>query len=425
MPNARSAGIRPRALVISFTDLARDGRLDRQIGFLRDRYEVITAGLGRSAYPELEFIDLTPKGEPVSRPARAGRRARSLAERGLRRHYSVHWRDPINAQSLARLAGHGADVTIANDLSALPLACETARGKPVVLDAHEYAPAEQSELLWWRLAVQRHVDGLLRLYLPRIAAMTTVSPGIAELYKSTYGVDPIVVTNAPAATSLLPRRTEQPIRLIHHGHADPQRRLERMIEAMGPIGDGCTLDLMLVPGDREYIARLRRLAAGYPGVRLLEPCRPREIVGVLNAYDVGVYLMPRLSLNQRLALPNKFFEFIQARLALAIGPSPEMADIVRAWGCGVVAEGDSVAAFARTVKELTPDRVDEMKWASDAASQVLTAERNRDIVVGLVDEVLDGALGQAGQVGDRPAGVHSGNRRTKLALRPRRTHRNE
>ena len=48
----RRASARARILIISFTDLARDARLDRQIGFLCERYEVITAGVGRSAYPE-------------------------------------------------------------------------------------------------------------------------------------------------------------------------------------------------------------------------------------------------------------------------------------------------------------------------------------------------------------------------------------
>ena len=388
MLEAQPKPLRPRVLIVSFTDLARDARLDRQIGFLREHYEVITAGLGRSAYPELEFVDLTPDMPQLGLLTRHGRRLRSIVERLSRRYHSAHWSNPVNAQALGRLSGHGADVTIANDVSALPVACETARGRPVILDAHEYSPAEQSELLWWRLTMRRYVDGLLRLYLPDVTAMMTVSPGIAELYRAAYGAQPVIVTNAPGGAPLSPTPTEMPIRLIHHGLADPQRELERMIEAMDMIGEGFTLDLMLVPGDRDYVARLRRMAAERRGVRVIEPCTPREIVGRLNTYDVGAYLMPQRSLNQRLALPNKLFDFIQARLALAIGPSPEMSDLVSSWGCGVVAERESVEAFASAVSGLTPERVMELKWASHRAARELTAERNRAIVLELVDGAL-------------------------------------
>jgi hypothetical protein len=395
MLDASRTSAQPRILVISFSDLARDARLDRQIGFLRRRYEVITAGLSRSAYDDLEFIDLTPPLPAVGWTA-VGRRAVRVAGLLLRRYCSVYWRHPVNAQALALLSGHGADITIANDVPALPLACEAADGNPVILDAHEYAPSELSDVLWWRLIMSPYTASLLRRYLPDVAAMMTVSTGIAELYGSAYGASPLVVTNAPSACRHAPTRTGDPIRLVHHGTADRGRRLERMIEAMGLIGPGFTLDLMLVPGDASYIQSLRRLAAQYEGVRLIEPCGPREIVERLRAYDVGVYLMPRRSLNQKLALPNKFFEFIQARLAVAIGPSPEMARIVRSWGCGVVAEDDSVSAFADTLKRLTPGRVAAFKLASHRAAQEQTAERNCELVLDLVDGVLGASSPRAG-----------------------------
>jgi hypothetical protein len=375
-------------LVISFSDLARDARLDRQIGFLRERYEVITAGLGRSAYPELEFVDITPESLSLGSFARRARRIGSIAERLARRHRAAYWRKPENVQALQRLSAHRVDLTIANDLSALPLACEASAGGPVILDAHEYSPAEQVELLWWRLTMRPYVDGLLRLYLPRVVAMMTVSPGIAELYRSTYSADPLVVTNAPGAACLQPTPAEGPIRLIHHGLADPQRELERMIEAMDIAGESFTLDLMLLPGDLDYVAKLQRMAGERPGVRVIAPCAPREIVSRLNAYDVGVYLMPRRSLNQRLALPNKLFDFIQARLALAIGPSPEMSALVSEWECGVIAEGESVEAFGAVLRSLTPERVMELKWASHRAAHQLSAERNRSIVLELVGAAL-------------------------------------
>jgi hypothetical protein len=379
---------KPRVLIVSLTDKVRfDARLDRQIGFLLDRYEVVTAGLAHSRYEELELIDLSPPSQ-ARRVGELARRGRSLARLLARRYHSAYWSHPVNTRALARLAGHGADVIFAMDVSALPLACEIAGASPVILDAYEYAPEEQSELLWWRLIMRPYTDYLLRAYLPRVAAMTTVGEGVAERYESVYGVRPVVVTNAPASADLSPTPVGDPIRLVHHGMADPKRSQELMIEAIDLLGAGFTLDLMLVPGDRRYLARLREMAAERPGVRVIEPVGPRDIARRLNGYDVGVHLLPTRCLNHELALPNKLFDFIQARLAVAIGPSPEMARVVRAHDCGVVAEDHSPASFARALRGLTPDRIAALKLGSHRAARELTAERNRDVVLEMVWGVL-------------------------------------
>lgn len=45
-------------LVVSFTDLERDPRVNRQIRFVRDRYRVIAAGLADPRLPGVEFVPL-------------------------------------------------------------------------------------------------------------------------------------------------------------------------------------------------------------------------------------------------------------------------------------------------------------------------------------------------------------------------------
>ena len=63
-----------------------------------------------------------------------------------------------------------------------------------------------------------------------------------------------------------------------------------------------------------------------------------------NQYDVGVFLLPASFPNQVHVLPNKLFDYIQARLAVAIGPSHEMAEVVR----------DGTAASSRTTFDRIP-----------------------------------------------------------------------
>jgi hypothetical protein len=375
-----------RVLVISFTDLARDPRVDRQIGFLRRRYEVLAAGLGKPADDDVPFIDLTPPDR--ARLGELARRGVSFAGLLARRHDDVYWRDPRNVCALASLSDHDASVVIANDLSALPLACRVAGSAPVVFDAHELFTAEQADLRWWRMIMAPYTDGLLRRYLPQVAAMMTVAPGIAEIYARRYGVSPAVVTNASQRVDLEPTPAHEPLRLIHHGVADPQRRLELMIEATDRLEERFSFDLMLMRGSPRYYARLERMIAARPRLNLIEPVGQREIARYCNSYDVGVYLLPPRNENLLRALPNKIFEFIQARLALAIGPSPEMARVVRDWDCGVVAEDFTAQALAAVINSLTPERVTSFKARAHAAAAELNSERNGEILLELVEQVL-------------------------------------
>jgi hypothetical protein len=378
-----------RVLYISFTDLGRDPRFDWQVGFLRTRHEVIAAGLGPPGYEDVRFIDLTRPAPPRMREL--ARRAVGLAGLVGHRYESVYWRNPGIRLAAARLANRGADVVVAKDLAVLPLACEVANGAPVVFDAPELSTAEQADMRWWRMIMAPYTDAMLRRYLPRVAAMMTVAPGIAEIYERTYGVGAVVATNASPRIELEPTPVHEPIRLIHHGVADPQRCLELMIEASDSLDERFRLDLMLVPRKARYYAHLQRMVAARPRVNLLEPVGQREIVRYCNDYDVGVYLLAPRNENLRHALPNKLFEFIQARLAIVIGPSPEMASVVKTWDCGVVAEDFSPSALASALSGLTPERISAFKQRSHQAAGEVNSERNGEIVLGLIERVLGGS----------------------------------
>ncbi len=197
-----------------------------------------------------------------------------------------------------------------------------------------------------------------------------------------------MLTNAPPQSALEPSPVDRPIRLIHHGIAAAERQLELMIEAMDLLDDRFTLDLMLVPSQPRYMARLDRLIAARPRIRLLEPVPQRSIVECCNAYDAGVFVLPPRNGNQLHVLPNKLFEFIQARLAVVVGPSPEMARIVREHDCGVVADDFTAPSLARALSGLTPERLMAYKLGAAAAAELLNAERNRGVLLELVAQAL-------------------------------------
>ena len=70
----------------------------------------------------------------------------------LLRRYESHYWGMIHVRELQRkLEEISFDVAIANDLETLPLAHSLAGRRPVILDAHEYAPREMEDRLVWRV----------------------------------------------------------------------------------------------------------------------------------------------------------------------------------------------------------------------------------------------------------------------------------
>jgi hypothetical protein len=356
-------------LILSFSVIKSDPRVMRQVRLLEGKYRVTVSGFGPGPDADIEFIEIT---KPQVSFLQKAIWAIKLFSRLFENYY---WNLPQVRNGFEAIQGRNFDLLIANDIAALPLALRLAGNALVLIDAHEYSPREFDDKWLWRLLFAPYHEALCSRYLPQAAAMTTVCKGIADEYAKEYGVSASVVFNAPLEQGLepspgLPGR----IRLIHHGSAIRSRHLGVMVEMMRHLGEKFTLDFMLVETDPVYMAELREMAREDRRVRFVEPVAMPEICRHLNQYDVGIYLLPPVNFNHEHALPNKFFEFIQARLAVAIGPSPEMALIVEEYSLGVIADSFEPRALAAALERLTDESIRGYKLAADRAARELNYE---------------------------------------------------
>jgi Glycosyltransferase Family 4 len=358
-----------RILIISFSLIRSDPRVMRQVRLLEMNYRVTVSGFGPRPDADIEFIEIEkPRVSFLQKAIWAMKLFSRLFD-------SYYWNLPQVRNGFKAMRGRDFDLLIANDIAALPLALRLAGKAPVLVDAHEYSPREFDDRWLWRLLFAPYHEVLCSRYLPQAAAMTTVCKGIADEYAKEYGVTAGVVFNAPLEQGLepspgLPGR----IRLIHHGSAIRSRHLGAMVEMMRHLDDKFTLDFMLVETDPVYMAELRDMAREDQRVRFVEPVAMPEICRRLNQYDVGIYLLPPVNFNHEHALPNKFFEFIQARLAVAIGPSPEMARIVNEYSLGVIAASFEPKALAAALDQLTDESIRAYKLAAGRAARELNYE---------------------------------------------------
>jgi len=158
---------------------------------------------------------------------------------------------------------------------------------------------------------------------------------------------------------------------------------------MRELGPGYCLDFFLMPTEPDYLAELKDLARDLPQVTFREPVRVDELPDVLNQYDVGVAFFPPKSINLLHCLPNKMYEYVQARVAIAIGPSPEMAAYVRMYGLGVVSEEFTGTSLAKAIKSMSRDQLNACKTKSHEAARILSYETQAEVLLSAIASVLE------------------------------------
>ena len=357
---------RPRLLILSFSNISADARVLKQVKYFADRYEVTTYGYGPPPDPRVRHLRLDD-----AHGIRHWRRLDLI----LRRFRLIYWGQPAIRQAKSDLAPLGRfDVILANDIDTIGLAIALNPVHGVHADIHEYAPRQNEELLVWRVFIAPYVRWMCRRFLPRAASMTTVGQGIVDEYRRVYGVEAGVVTNAAPYAELTARPVGTPIRLVHSGASIRNRRLEVLVDAAAASTSDVTLDLYLMDNDPDYVAELRERGAASDRIRFPDPVPYQQLITRLNEYDVGIHVMAPTNFNNRWALPNKFFDYVQARLGLIIGPSPEMQSLLDAHGLGAVADGFGTAALTRVFDSLNADQMRVWKSHAATAAHALSSE---------------------------------------------------
>jgi hypothetical protein len=380
-----SASIRPTerrssVLIICDTDIAKDPRVARQITALH-RDAVLTVAGKALTHVDVEggqpvrIFDLTSRFT-----SRLLRRAVAAVLLLFRSDRAFSWMSGCRPSRLSKLREEDFDTVLVNDVQCLPwVSLYLGAPRRLVLDAHEFKEEEFAERALWRILVRPAARHMTRRHLASVDVLPTVSEGIAGLFTERYAKEPVIVMSGPPHADLEPQPVRgSAIRLVHVGGYQEGRGLQALVDAVGLLDDRFTLNVFLIEsaGRDRFVAR-NALA---DRVAFREPVLMSDLPRTLNQYDVGVYLIPPNNLNRKYCLPNKFFEFVQARIAHAIGPSPDMARLVREFDCGVIAEDFSARGLAAVLAPLDAARINEMKAGSHRAAGRLNAEASAEVI---------------------------------------------
>jgi len=377
-----SAEKRLSILVLTFASVNSGPRPLKQVRALQERYDITTAGVGPAPRGVDDHIELQ-----MGEGSNVAWRLLFTAVLALRLHRIAFWASSRNRDAWLKLRDREWDIIINHDVATMTLALRLRARIGRLTDLHEYAPRQNDQDWKWRMTVAPYFRWICKHEVPKTDAITTVGVGIADEYRRNYGFDAKVVVNATPYRDLSPTAPTGPIRLVHSGAPAPTRRIHVMIEAVRESQADVTFDLYLLKDGSAYYQRLVDLAATTDRVQIKDPVPYDQLVETLNGYDVGLAVIAPLNFNQAWCLPNKFFDYIQARLGVVVGPSPEMVRFVNGYGLGAVASSFDAADVTATLDKLTPELVAQWKQRSTEHAEELSGERQVGIWVELVDEL--------------------------------------
>lgn len=377
-------------LIIAYSLLHRDPRILRQIEAFKNNYHLQTIGYSSSNVNDVVHFNIPEK--PKIKIRKYLNALRILTHQYKKTLYSF-----FSIKKLLEYDYKEPDLIVANDWDGLFLAGILVEKKhwksKIYFDAHEYSPKE-FDTLKWKVFFRPLINYVLKKMRNRFAVMSTVCPSLARMYETYFHFKPHTVYTVTNATSfektLLPAPVLDKIKLIHHGAAMPARQLETMIDMMQFLpSEKYELFFMLVKTNNvKYYDTLVNRAKNYSNIHFLEPVLFNKIPSYTNQFDIGVYILNNAIINNKYALPNKFFEFIQARLAIAVGDSFEMRQYIQKYNLGIAAEKNDACLLAKKILSLSTADIMRFKENAHKYAQKLSAEKN----ITLLQEIAKVAL---------------------------------
>ncbi|MBN8942074.1 MAG: hypothetical protein J0H01_21385 [Rhizobiales bacterium] len=316
----------------------------------------------------------------VRRQLQRARRVIEIARLSVQPTYGreVYWRLNDRFSRILELARpHKVDFWLANDWTTLPIAMRLAaeQGVSYGYDTHELAVDEYAQSALWRMSQRPVIAAVEKDGIAGAAFATCVSDGIADRLAEVYKlpVRPAVIRNTPMYSRQSFRATGARIDVLYHGVVAPGRGLEACIRSVALWRPEFHLTVR-GPADPSYLAGLQKIAvkAGVVGrVIFDEPVPMTELVARAADFDVGLFALPDHSLQNVYVLPNKFFEYTMAGLALCVSDLPEMTRLLRRHDLGELIEAVTPEAIAAAVNRLDRPAIDRFKMNALAAAQEL------------------------------------------------------
>lgn len=285
------------------------------------------------------------------------------------------------------------DLVLCHDYFTAPVGYSIARqhGAKFSIDCHEYSLGQYMQDPDWVKWRRPYVAALQDRYMAKADAVTTVCDGIADLLNKEYALrrKVTVIRSTPSFSEQAFRPITETITVLYHGEIYASRGLHLAVQSMRLWRPEFHLVLRGY-SDPTYVQQLIQIARDNGVLHRLTiegPVPFNQIVSAANSADIGYFVHEDNSPQRRFTLPNKFFEYVMAGLALCVSDLPEMANLVDRYKFGLVVSNYDEQSIADVINSFNKENINEMKRLSLQAAKELNWQVEQEKILALYKEI--------------------------------------
>ncbi len=149
-----------------------------------------------------------------------------------------------------------------------------------------------------------------------------------------------------------------------------------------------SLHVMALSNQKGFLESFTQQAKSITSLQILQPVAMKEIIPTSLEYDIGLIPFKPTTFNLAHCMPNKLFEYLQARLAILSTPLQDMSHFLRTHQCGIISNGFESSDIVSALTKHTKDDIDKLKHNAHLAAQKWHLDMNLEILKNVLSDVL-------------------------------------
>jgi glycosyltransferase involved in cell wall biosynthesis len=257
---------------------------------------------------------------------------------------------------------------------------------PRIYDAHELFTGLKEVVT--RPAVEKIWRRIEQNAVPKFKSGYTVSESIAQEFNKRYGVKYETIRNMPLLQPLDGASSIERF-ILYQGAVNEARGFEYLIPAMKMVEHK-----LMICGDGNFMDQLKELITKYEvqdKIELKGMLLPSDLWRISQRATIGIAFPENTGINQYLALPNKFFDYIHAGLPQINVSFPEYKKLNDEYHVAVLVDNIEPKTIADSINNLMRNTVllEQLKQNCIRARQILSWQNEEKKLIRFYKNILD------------------------------------
>lgn len=261
----------------------------------------------------------------------------------------------------------------------------------IVIDLREFYPLEYNDIEW-KNSFGIFFTYLCKELLPNVDLAICVNDVIARQYKKDFNIKNIITYYSlpPFFKEINLESNNKKIRVIYHGLISKDRESLKLIKIAKLLKKEYEFNAMILSNDENFLLEFKEKSKGI--LNILEPVSLNEIIPFCSQFDIGILALPNNSFNNKNALPNKFFEYIQSRLAVVSTPLDSIKMFLKkecldSSFCALC-KNFKAKQIAKTINQIEYKKLYSMKQSANKAAKYLNLESNKKKLLKIFNQII-------------------------------------